>query len=536
MRYPPLLILAGALLLAPAFAQTAAPDDASRIDAVTLYPGSATVERVLRLPAGATRAVFGCLPAQLDARSLQLSSPGGVRIGEVNVQIVERQVASGCAGALDGRLRAAEDDVASAHADVEALELAQTWLRTQAGATPTREGLAPAHIAATLEALRRASQDTLTRLHQAQRTLQERELALKRLQAGQGSAQAPKVAVVRVALASPSPAAAELRLAYQVRGPSWGPSYRARLDTHSGQLQLERLALVTQTTGEDWSGVTLTLSTGQPLAATQGPLPRPWTLDLPPPAPVPMAKARSSVAGLAAAPAPATAPAPAPAADAEAAPDFDVVATEGAYATRFAVPQRVTVPSGGERVTLSLGSQNLAATLLARTAPALEPQAWLVALLPPLAGDWPAGPIALERDGANVGQSRLDPQAGDFARTGLAFGRDERIVVRADPVKEFTESAGFTGARTERTLQQGYTIENRHRQPVTVQVLDAAPVSKNEAIAVRSSYEPAPQDLAWGGQGGTIAWQQELAAGASGRFTARHVIGHDKDVRVRERR
>ncbi len=532
MRHSPFIALASALLLAPAWAQSPAPANASRISTVTLYPGSAVVERVLSLPQGATRAVFGCLPAQLDARSLQLSSPGEVRLGEVNVQIVDRQIASGCASALDERLRGAEDDVAGARAEAEALELAQTWLKTQAGAAPapTRESLAPAHIAATLEALRRSAQDTLTRLHQARRTLQERELALKRLQAEQGSVQASKVAMVRVTLAAP--AQTELHLTYQVRGPSWGPSYRARLDTRTAQLQLERLALVTQSTGEDWSGVRLTLSTGQPLAATQGPLPRPWTLDVPPPEPVPMAKARSSVAGLAAAPAPAAAPV----AEAEAMPSFDVVATEGAYATQFAVPQRVNVPSGGEHVTLSLGSQNVATTLLARTAPALEPQAWLVALLPPLAGNWPAGPIALERDGASVGQSRFNPQTSDFARTGLAFGRDERIIVSADPVKEFTENAGFTGTRTERTLRQGYTMENHHAQPVTVQVLDAAPVSKNEAITVQSSYEPTPQDMAWGGQSGTIAWQQELAAGASARFSARHVISHDRDVRVRERR
>lgn len=525
------LALALALLSAPVWAQaTATAADASRISTVTLYPGSATVQRVLRLPAGATRAVFGCLPAQLDARSLQLASSGDVRIGEVSVQVVDRQVASGCTSALDERLRAAEDEVASARAAAEALELAQTWLKTQAGSAPgtDRESLAPARIAATLEALRRSSQDTLTQLHQAQRTLQERELALKRVQAEQGSVQAPKVAMVRVTLAAP--AAADLHLTYQVRGPSWGPSYRARLDTRSDQVQLERQALVSQATGEDWRGVQLTLSTGQPLAATQGPLPRPWTLDVPPPEP-PMAKtSRAASAGLAMAPA----PAPAPMAEA-APPSFDVVTTEGAYATQFAVPQRVDVPSGGERVTLTLGSQKLAATLLARTTPALASEAWLVALLPPLSGTWPTGPVTLERDGASVGQSRFAPQASDFARIGLAFGRDEQIIVAAEPLKEFTESKGFTGSRTERGVQRAYEITNRHREPVTVQVLDAAPISKNEAITVTSSYEPAPQSSAWGAQPGTIVWQQPLAAGASARFSARHVISHDKDVQVRER-
>ena len=85
---------------------------------------------------------------------------------------------------------------------------------------------------------------------------------------------------------------AELRLSYQVRGPGWQPSYRATLDTPRPACSSERLALVAQNSGEDWSNVQLTLSTGQPHRATQGRLPRPWTLDVAPP-PQTAAKAMS---------------------------------------------------------------------------------------------------------------------------------------------------------------------------------------------------------------------------------------------------
>ncbi|MBU5890373.1 hypothetical protein JVV71_23975, partial [Vibrio cholerae O1] len=64
--------------------------------------------------------------------------------------------------------------------------------------------------------------------------------------------------------------------------------------------------------------------------------------------------------------------------------------------------------SSSERVTLALGSQNLPATLLTRTAPAVEEAAYLVAQLAVPAGVWPAGPVALFRDGAFAGQGRLD--------------------------------------------------------------------------------------------------------------------------------
>ena len=63
-----------------ALAAGAPATPASTIRAVTLYPGVASVERVLHLPAGSTQAVFACLPAQLDPRSLQVRSDRSVRV------------------------------------------------------------------------------------------------------------------------------------------------------------------------------------------------------------------------------------------------------------------------------------------------------------------------------------------------------------------------------------------------------------------------------------------------------------------------
>lgn len=217
-------------------------------------------------------------------------------------------------------------------------------------------------------------------------------------------------------------------------------------------------------------------------------------------------------------------------------PTFDVAIADGAYTTEFTVPQRITVPSGGQRVTLSLGTQTVRAQLVTRTVPALEPAAYLVAQLPVLDGVWPAGPVALYRDGALVGQGQFDPASAEMARTGLAFGRDERVVVTAEPVREHTASSGLTGARTERQLTRAYRVDNRHSRPVMLQVLDAAPVSLNEQISVESRYEPPAQDTAWNGQPGSILWSQELGAGASARFAAHHTLRYAKDLRVQERR
>jgi hypothetical protein len=52
---------------------------------------------------------------------------------------------------------------------------------------------------------------------------------------------------------------------------------------------------------------------------------------------------------------------------------------------------------------------------------------------------------------------------------------------------------------------------------------------------VESHYQPAPSDLAWNRQSGTIAWRQSLAAGATAQFNAEHTLRYPKDIELLER-
>lgn len=538
-----------ALLLCDLPAAAQAQQDAatsSRIARVTVYPGSATVERVARVPAGARSLAISCLPAALDAQSLQISADAAVRVGEFNVLTEDRDVApAACASPLDGRIRELEDQIAGVKAESSALKLVDGYLRGVASSPAEGDAAAgraappptPAQITAMAEALRKSGQDTFTRLHQLQRKQEALELSLKPLAAERDRVAGQRAKVVTVTINLAAEREAELRLTYQVRGPGWQPNYRATLDAAKATVLLERQALVAQNSGEDWANVQLTLSTGQPGRATQGRLPRAWTLDVAPP-PQPVGTAMPAMAMAAAPP-----PAPAPAARArlaeEAMPSFDVSALDKAFATEFSVPQRITVPSSGQRVTLALGSHAAPATLITRAAPAVEEAAYLIAQMLQPPGVWPAGPAGLYRDGAFVGTGRIDfgaASAGTPAgSTSLSFGRDELVAVRAEAPQDLTGSAGFTGSRTERKTRRAYSVENRHKAAITLQVLHAAPVSRNEKIEVESRYQPQPADLAWNQSPGTVAWQQPLAAGATAQFSAEHTIRYPKDITLQER-
>ncbi|MBD3560792.1 mucoidy inhibitor MuiA family protein, partial [Planktothrix sp. FACHB-1355] len=72
----------------------------------------------------------------------------------------------------------------------------------------------------------------------------------------------------------------ELEVSYIVTGASWTPLYDLRVNTTANTLNLSYLAEVQQKTGEDWLGVSLTLSTAKPGLGTLPPKLDPWYIDV----------------------------------------------------------------------------------------------------------------------------------------------------------------------------------------------------------------------------------------------------------------
>lgn len=508
----------------------------SSISQVTLYPGSAKVERVAKVAAGERQLVFNCLPAALDVSSLAVSADASVRLGELAVVTEAREAVPACSGTpLDDRIREFEDRKAVLAAEDAALTMATGYLTgaTTGGNAPggVRQTIDPKTVAAMADAVRRTGQEALVRQHQIARAQQALDRELKPLLAERNRVLAGRGRVSTVRITLDAQQAGEVRLAYQISGPGWAPAYRASLDTRTGMIQLERQAQVAQATGEDWKGVPMRLSTGQPRRGTTGPQPRPWRIGI--------AQPRDDAPQLMesmAAPAPAMALSKGMAAGdgAPPMPSFDASVFENAYATEFVVPQRIDVPSSGERVTLSLGRQDLTAQLLTRTTPLASAQAWLVAELAQPEGVWPQGSLQLYRDGAYVGSDTL--RTGGKGLLSLSFGLDELTVVQVEPEQDQQGSTGFVGSRAERSVARAYTVENRHRTPIRLQVLEAAPVSVDERVAVETRFTPQPEITTWNEQPGVVMWSQSLAAGQTARFTASYAISYPKDARLQERR
>lgn len=497
----------------------------SRIEQVLVYPGGATVERRVPIKAGQALLRLACLPARFDANSLQVLPESGISIGEISVQTVERAAAPECANSpLDARIRELEDQIAAVSAEAGAHELALGYLK-QLGSADKSVGSA-ANIPANADALRRSGLDSLQKQIPLQRRKEELGRQLSPLTAERDRlAQAnPQMRSITVRLASPRDA--ELRMSYRLTQAGWEPIYRAYLDTASGKVRLERHAQVAQTSGEDWAGVKLRLSTAQPRQATGMPPPRPWALDIQPP--VLAEESRLSYA-----PAPAAAPAVrmmASRADNAAAPTFDVSVFQGEFATEFEVPSRVTVAADGQRIALALGSVDLASEVLARANPSAEAQAYLVAVATPPAGVWPQGALQLFRDGAFVGQSSL--VVANMDKLDLFFGRDELLRVSVEPEQRNAGAAGFIGSRAEQKISHVYRVENLHQRRVQVEVLEPSPVARHEDIKVITLFDPRPAETAWRMQPGVVAWRFPLEPGQTQKLSAGYEISYPKDARI----
>ncbi|MCT7317662.1 DUF4139 domain-containing protein [Ralstonia sp. CHL-2022] len=505
-------------------AQAATP---SRITDVTLYPDSATVVRTATVVTGARSVELTCLPMTFDADSLRVESDSSIRVGDVRVESIPSE-GSGCARtALDTQIRTLEDQRAALGVQIQANALSASYLKAVSERTGG-DGRAPATDFSTLgratDALARNAQDVFTRQEQLKKRDAELKAQLDALQRTHGSASGT-LRTVRIAVAAPR--GGELHVSYQTSRAGWRPAYQASVDSVRSNVVVERQATLAQSTGEDWRGVHLRLSTGQPRNTPRGPEPYAWQLDIqPPPQAMPYPAA------------PAAAMAPAPKAQrwglretADSEPLFEVNAVQTAFATEFDVPGAAELPSDAQKVTLTLASETLPAKLAARSTPRMDTTAYLVATVDRPEGIWPAGNMQLRRDGAVVGSTQWNP-AGEDQKVTLPFGRDDLVSVVVETPKTFQRSVGLLDNRNERQLAALYTVRNRHRDAIDVQILEATPVSQSDDIKVRSTFAPEPAKRNWERRPGVIAWEQTIPAGESARFSADYQITYPKDARI----
>lgn len=511
----------------PVLADVVAP-----ITAVVLYPGSATIIRTARVTPDMTQVVISGLPANFDTQALRVEGDPGIRVGQLAIKDVGRTEAVNPAEAtLEAKLQTLRDQEAAVDAEIKAAEIVKAFLERLGGdgSSATEKHGTPVPLAGVIDAIGRGANDSLGRIQRA--TIQKREISkkigaqerdLKRLRSG-----ARDTRTVTVSLAAER--AGKLRLYYQVSNAGWKPAYRAELDSNAATVALERLAMVSQKASEDWNGVKLILSTGQPRLSPQAREPQPWLLHYTPPA--------VQGAGMAsmASPAPAARAAPvamrarvAQASDESAEPPYvpPTFQTQSTFATEFELPSPVNLPADGREISLVLNKQTLAVKQRILIVPRIDKAGFVTAEMDRPEGVWPEGAMQLIRDGSYVGVSHWSPSAS--ARFQLSFGRDDLLRVTVDKVAENSGTTGVFDKQTQRQIADVFGLTNMHKVPVGVIVLESSPVSTSDEIKVQATFDPKPTVEAWEQRRGVIAWEKNVAPGETAKFGVSYSIEYPK--------
>jgi uncharacterized protein (TIGR02231 family) len=490
------LMLGAAMTAAPIHAANL--DATSMVDAVTVYPDGASVTRVisLDLPAGETTAIAKDFPLGLDASSLRVEGEAGAKlvIGTVDAK-PPRAAPPVNLPEIDKRIEALQDQRTDLDGAIAAAAARRKFAERFAEASPAGLGEKgeARPIAEWRNAFAAVSEEVAqadSAIRDAKRKQREIDREIAQLQADRDS-KPPSRMEVQIELSAAAATKATLRVTYAVRSARWVPLYDARLETSAKDrkpvLELVRRAEIQQTTGEDWSNVTLSVSTVRTGRGGSAPELKTLIAQYPPPPapPSPQRPAASAARGVA-----------------ESRQEFrfggggdwdfpekaveqQTVADVSAFQTAFRLPGRVSVGANDGAKSLRISTATITPELTIRSAPVVDPTAYLEAdftqkedapLLP--------GKVAIYRDGMFVGSSRL-AAAGKDETVRLGFGADDKVKVERVVLKRNEGSAGLivTTAKTdERAFKT--TIRNGHDFPVKIAVQDQLPVSENDDIQV----------------------------------------------------
>ena len=513
------------VLTAFAAAQARAADvnATSAIDAVTVYPDGASVTRViaLDLPAGDNTAVLKDFPLSLDPSSLRVEGEGGAKltIGSIDAR-PPRAAPPVNLPELDKRIEALNDERANLQGAIAAATARRTFAERFAETSPAGlgekgEARPIAEWRAAFAAVAEEVASANTAIRDAERKQRDIDREIARLESDRAQ-KPPSKLEVRIDLAAPAATKATLRVTYAVRNARWTPLYDARLDTGAKDrkpaLELVRRADITQSTGEDWSNVSLGVSTVR--LARGGSAPELGSLIVQ----YPQAPRPAPMGGVSEAMRPMLRSAPAQkAADArdQAAEEQQAVAEVGDFQVTFRIPGRVSVGASEGAKALRISTATIAPDLSVRAAPVKDPTAFLEAsfrqsedapLLP--------GRVAIYRDGVFVGRGQMATVSKDET-VRLGFGADDKVKIERSVVKRNEGSAGLI-VTTSKTDERSFktSVRNGHDFPIRIAIEDQLPVSESEDIVVEMLPQTtAPTATNLRDKRGVLEWAFEAKPG-----------------------
>jgi uncharacterized protein (TIGR02231 family) len=280
-----------------ALAHTAAFADAQTVSGaiskVTVYRGQALVTRTLDvdLPAGTSELIVTNLPTKIVPESLYAQASGEIKI--LSVRFRERAVREDTreeVKKLDAQIEEVKRKLK--HATKERENATDLWTKFKdlwkmaidgANVDLNRSIMQSEQIESYTKYLESKSLEWNQKILELQDTEADltKELDLlsrKRKELDAGHSRTEREAIVFVS--SQTGNLAGIELSYLVNGANWNPQYNLRANPKESDVLIEYNAVLNQTSGEDWDGIALSLSTAEPTMVSAPPILDPMLVSL----------------------------------------------------------------------------------------------------------------------------------------------------------------------------------------------------------------------------------------------------------------
>ena len=330
-----------------------------------------------------------------------------------------------------------------------------------------------------------------------------------------------------VSVSADAPTSIDLEVNYIVANAGWQPVYDVRAINTKSPLQLNYKANVFQSTGEEWKNVKLKLSTANPNLGGLKPELYTWYLDFYQPVVYQNRKESKSAPTMSRSADLGTTVEIADEAEAASLSEY-VTTIQTSLNTEFDIALPYTVVSASKPTLVDIQKYDVKADFAYAVAPKLDQDAFLLAkatgweeynLLP--------GEANIFFEGTFVGKTYIDPN--NIKDTlSLSLGRDKRIVVKREKLKDLTSRKLIGGSQKENYAWE-ISVRNTKSEAIRIIVEDQLPVSQNTQIEVTV--------LETGGANfskdtGKLLWKITLQPNETRKLTYKFEVKYPKDKQV----
>jgi uncharacterized protein (TIGR02231 family) len=484
------------------------------------------------VPAGTSVIEFVGLPQGLDPMSLQINGKGGFTIMSVEHRVdhltespKKKEIES-----LQDQIKKLEQEINQEKALQQVWEQEEQLLLKNTSVAGQQNGVTAAQLQAVNDYVRERLKAAKAGWLQQQIKLNDLNEQLNKLrqqmQVFQNEAPRP-TSIVTMEISSPAEVNASFTISYFVGDAGWQPAYDLRATDTGKPIELLMKAQVTNNTGEDWSKVDLSLSSGNPTLGGSMPPLGPWVLYAYRLQEVSVAK-RPQARSMAPSVAESDKGMVADYEDMDANMFVPTTVSNRTTTFEFLITTPFSVPSDGRPHMVGVKQHTLPATYQHYVTPKLDKDAFLYArttgwedldLLP--------GTANIFFEGTYVGQTHLDLS---IPRDTLevSLGRDKGVVVERVKRKKIDEK-GTLGAKRTVTVGWDINVRNNKNVPVDLEIRDQYPLSQQSEIEVKleEKGEAIVDD-----QTGMLKWRMHLPPKGSKKLGFAYSVKYPKDMPV----